>query len=381
MRRMGVVLGLTLMAAMAARAQIGKIVGVAAGTPEDAAISEINATQDPAKKLALLDKFAADHASGNYALLTDQLYVSVYTDEKNYDKAFEYGDKALAIDPDNFSTGVDLVRAGDQAADAMKLAHYAEAVAAMIARYKTSPAPAGRTAEDWEKLQATTLQSVQTDLQYVEYAFYNSARKAPDPAARGALLERCVAAFPDSSYAKSAEMEVVFAYQAAEDNQKMLDAAQKILKDDPNNVTVLVSLADYWSDRNQRLVEAEADAKKALAALPTEAKPEGVADDQWQKQTSLQKGLALSALGAVYANEDKNALALQEFQHADSLLESDNFSYGRNLYRWGFTLAKMQRTIEARRTLTRAVKTNSPYSRVAAQTLDKIGGPLGPPSQ
>jgi len=357
-----------------ASAQIGKSVAVAAGTPEDAEISAIYAAQDPAQKIALLEKFSAEHATGDLALLADQLYVSAYIAEKNYDKAFEYGDKALTIDPDNFETAVNLVRAAEQSGDSAKMLHYGDITGGILARYKSSSAPAGTSAADWEQTKAEKLKAADPDVQYVEYAFYGSAVKATDPAARAQMLDHYVAAFPDSPYTKNAEIGTVLAYQAARDNAKMLDAAEKALKDDPNNTTVLVLVADYWSDRNQQLTVAETDAKKALAALPAEAKPEGLTHAQWQEQVSMQKGLALSALGEVYVNQGKNVAAIQSFQQASPLLKADNFSYGRNLYRWGFTLAKMRRIVEARRILTQAVNVDSPYRSLARQTLEKIGG-------
>jgi tetratricopeptide (TPR) repeat protein len=79
-------------------------------------------------------------------------------------------------------------------------------------------------------------------------------------------------------------------------------------------------------------------------------------------------------LGQVYVNNDDNAKAIESFKQASPLLKSDAFSYGRNLYRWGFTLAKMKRIPEARKVLTEAVSINSPYKAKAQETLNKIGG-------
>jgi len=69
------------------------------------------------------------------------------------------------------------------------------------------------------------------------------------------------------------------------------------------------------------------------------------------------------------------------FKQASPLLKSDAFSYGRNLYRLGFTLAKMQRTPEARTVLTEAVSVNSPYKAKAQETLNKIGGSTKKPAR
>lgn len=376
MRRLSLSVLLLVLTATAAEAQIGKTVVVPAGTPEDSAVSAIYAEQDPAKKIALLDQFAADHPTGDFALLADQLYVSAYDSEKNYDKAFEYGGKALAMDPGNFSTAVNLVRVAEEVGNQTKLFHYGELVGGILARFKASPAPNGTTPQDWEAKKQEALERAQEDIEYVESTLYGAAFKAAGPGAKAGLFDRYAAAFPDSPNTKAAEGECVVNYQAAGNTPKMLAAAQKALKDDPNNVVVLVLLADYWSDQGKQLDEAEADAKKALAALPGIAKPEGVTDEQWQKQTSLQKGLALSAEGQVDVIRGNKAAAIQAFEQASPLLKADNYSYGRNLYRWGFTLAAMHRILEARRILTEAMDTKSPYSSFAEQTLSKIGGPL-----
>jgi len=150
---------------------------------------------------------------------------------------------------------------------------------------------------------------------------------------------------------------------------------------------MLLLLSDNWSDKGEQLDKAADYAKKALALLPKAVKPENVTDEQWQQQVALQKGIALSSLGEVYVNQNQNAPAVDSFKQASPLLKSNTVTYARNLYRLGFTLAKMQRTAEARTVLTEAVSINSPYRAQAQETLDKIGSASGrksgkkPPSQ
>jgi hypothetical protein len=374
---------ITLLASIAgtAGAQIGKSVSVAAGTDEDKALSEIYAAPDGPAKIALLDKFMTDFGKGDLELLGDQLYEQSYLAQKNYAKVYEYGEKALKIDPGNFSTVVTLIHAADEQGDAQKVFSYGEKAAVIITRFKSAPPPEGTPPEQWPGQQKQTLTDAQPDIAYVQFAMVNSAQKTTNAAARAALLERFVAAFPDSAYAPSARDQIAFSYQQAQVPAKMLEVAQKNLEADPNDISMLVLLADYWSDSGQQLDKAAANAAKALDLLAKAQKPENVTDEQWQRQISIQKGLAYTSLGEVYVVKTQNPQAVEAFKQASPLLKSDTFSYARNLYRLGFTLAKMQRIPEARVVLAEVVSLNTPYKARAQETLDKIGGGTKKPAR
>ena len=148
---------LVLSLATSAAAQIGKSTSVAAGTPEDKALAEIYAAPDGPDKVALLDKFMTDYGKGDLELLGDQLYVQTYLTQKNYAKVYEYGEKALALDPDNFSAAVSMVHAADEQGDTTKLFDEGEKVSAIVARYKASPAPEGTPPDQWTGQKAETL--------------------------------------------------------------------------------------------------------------------------------------------------------------------------------------------------------------------------------
>jgi len=355
-------------------AQIGKSVAVAAGTPEDKDLAAIYAAPDGPDKIALLDKFMADHGTGDLALLGDQLYAQTYLAQRNYAKVYEYGDKILVLDPDNFPAVILMVHAADEKGDVPKLYALGEKVGPLLAHYEASAAPAGTADEQWTGQKAQNLKDAQADIAYVQYAMVNAAYKTSDLGARTALLERYAKAFPDSPYTLGVREQTAIAYQQAQNTTKMTETAQGILEKDPNNISMLLLLADNWSENGQQLDKAGADAKKALELLAEAKKPENLTDDQWQKQVSIQKGLAYSVLGQVYVNNNQNAQAVEAFKQASPLLKSDSFSYGRNLYRLGFTLAKMKRIPEARTALTEAISVNSPYKAKAQETLNKIGG-------
>jgi len=376
MQRLIILLVLAFGFATTASAQIGKSVSVPAGSDEDKALAPITAAPDGPDKVALLDKFMADYGKGDFELLGDQLYVQTYLAQKNYAKVYEYGDKALALDADSLATVVNIVRAADAGSDTPKLFDAGEKAAAIVARYKAAAAPDGVAADQWASTKEQNLAQEQADIGVVEYSLANAAFKTTDPAARAKLFERYAAAFPDSPYTASVREQTAIAYQQSQNTAKMTSTAQAILAADPNNVSMLLLLADFWSEAGQQPDKAATYAQKALDALKDAKKPDNLTDDQWQQQTTLEKGIAYSVIGEVDVIKGKNAPAVDSFKLANPLLKTNNYYYGRNLYRLGFTLAKMRLTPEARSVLTDAVAIDSPYKSKAKETLDKIGGPV-----
>jgi tetratricopeptide (TPR) repeat protein len=350
-------------------AQIGKYVPVPAGSDADHALTEINAATDPAQKLALIDKFAANIAQGDMAIIADDLYVNYYLAAKNYDKAFEYGDKLFALDPDNFSNGVNMVRAAQEKGDTDKLFSYGDKVAGIVKRYKDSPAPEGRSQGDWDNTKKQTLDNAHDSIIYVQQLIFNGAYQTADVAKRAAMLTRFAQMFPDSPYADQAMGVAAASYRQTQNTPKMLEVANGLLAKDPSNVGMLILLADYYSDKGEQLDKAEAYAKKAASVLETAKKPEGLTDEQWQQQSSLQKGLALSALGQVNIQKKNNTQAVDNLKAAAPLLKPDANSYGRNQYRLGYALLNLKKVPEAKAALTDAASVNSPYKALAQDKL------------
>jgi tetratricopeptide (TPR) repeat protein len=348
--------------------QIGKFVPIAANSDADRALNEINAATDPAQKLALIDKFAAI-AQGDMAIVVDDQYVNYYIGAKNYDKAFEYGDKLFALDPDNLQNAVNMVRAAQGKGDSDKLLAYGEKTAQVLQRYQEKPAPEGMKQESWDTLKAQTLRDVHESVAYVEQLVFDGAYRASNPAKRAGLLVRFVQLFPDSPYATQALGVAAAAYRQTQNTAKMLDVANGLLAKDPDNLGMLLLLADYYSEKGEQLDKAESYAKKSVSLLDAAKKPEGVSEEQWKQQSALQKGLALSALGQVNIQKKNNAAAVDNFKVAAPLLKSDESSYARNQYRLGFALLNLKRVPEAKAAFTDAASVNSPYRALAQEKL------------
>jgi len=215
---------------------IGKYVPIAAGSDADHALTEINAATDPAQKLALIDKFSTTLGQGDMAIVADDLYVNYYLAQKNYDKAFEHGDKLFALDPDNFANALNMVRAASEKGDIDKLMSYGEKVPGILQRFKATPAPEGVDATSWQRQLKDTLDSNKDNILYIEQALYLGAYRVTNPAKRAALLTHFAELFPDSAYADPALVVAASAYQQAGKTDDAIASYEKLLSQPQDSI-------------------------------------------------------------------------------------------------------------------------------------------------
>jgi tetratricopeptide (TPR) repeat protein len=372
LKTLATVLGLLAGFAFPTRAQFGKTVTIPAGSEMDHQLSEINSAADPAQKLKLIDGFSAAHAEGDYQILADEQYVNYYIGAKQYDKAFEYGDKLFALDPDNYTNAVNMVRAANEKGDTQRLFAAGEKASGILQRYKALPAPSGVAPEAWQAEKQQKLDSIKENQDYIEQSLLSAAYAQKDASARAGLLTRFASLFSDSPRAIQALDAAALTYQQAQNRPKMLDTANSVLAKDPDNLSMLVLLADDYSEKGDNLDKAEAYAKKAATLCDTAKKPEIVSDADWQKQIKLQKGLALSALGQIDLQKKQNATAVEHLTKAAPLLKGNNVVYARNQYRLGFAYWNLKKAAEAKQAFTEAASVDSPYKGPAEEKLKGI---------
>jgi|SRR5215475_3042094 len=366
------------MFAPACNAQLGKNITIPAGSDVDRQINEINAA-DPAQKLPLIDQFSQAHPDGDYQILADEQYVNYYLNAKQYDKAFEYGDKLFALDPDNFQNALNMIRAANEKGDTDKLFTYGEKAMSIIQAYRKSAAPAGTDAEAWDRSKAERLAPQKANLDYLYQSLVSAAYSAKDPAKKASYFERLAKMYEGTPEGTQALTMAALSYQQAQQRPKMLTLANGVLAKDPDNIGMLLLLADDYSEKGEQLDKAETYAKKALSLADSAKKPEGVTDEQWKRENSVQKGLALSSLGQISLQKKLNPQAVDYLTKAAPLLKSNAVAFARNQYRLGFAYVNLKKNTDAKQAFTEAASVDSPYKGPAQQKLAELSSAKAAP--
>jgi hypothetical protein len=154
-----------------------------------------------------------------------------------------------------------------------------------------------------------------------EYNAYNSAITQTDPKAKAAALEAYLTAYPQSSV-KAAVLEQLMLAYSGFDPAKTLDAADRLLQVDPNNLRALtfetyfrLTAADSITDptaKQAALDKAAEYAQKGLAAIkPAEMSASDFATLQSQAKPVFYRAIATAAL-----NKKDAATAVTNFKLA-----------------------------------------------------------------
>jgi len=160
--------------------------------------------------------------------------------------------------------------------------------------------------------------SGQIQMPDAEFQVYNNAMTQTDPRAKAAALEAYLTQFPQSAVT-AAVLETAMALYSGFDTAKMQDAADRLLKVDPNNIRGLYaeallhrSAADSITDpaaKQAALDSAAGFAQRCLTALAG-AKPAGMADADFK---ALQTGATPSLYSVIgYAAFNKKDSATAE---------------------------------------------------------------------
>jgi tetratricopeptide (TPR) repeat protein len=141
---------------------------------------------------------------------------------------------------------------------------------------------------------------------------YTAAGSITDPAAMEKAADDFAAKFPDSDLTPLLYRTVMRSYQAANNNDKVLELSEKLLKSDPDDAEALVDLAQVLTestrdsdvDKDQRLARAMQSAQHALETVDHDVPP-GLTGAQEDIFKALTRSNAYSVIGTLQYNAGK----------------------------------------------------------------------------
>ena len=159
----------------------------------------------------------------------------------------------------------------------------------------------------------------QVQMSQAEYNAYNSAVAQTTPQTKAPALEAYLTAYPQSAVKADVLQQLMIAYSSF-DPTKTLDAADRLLQVDPNNIRALTfevyfrkTQADQVTDPSAKqtaLDQASSYAQKGLAAT----KPKDMSDDDFKKITDSAYPIFYSAIGTAALNRKDSPTAIDNFK-------------------------------------------------------------------
>jgi tetratricopeptide (TPR) repeat protein len=143
-----------------------------------------------------------------------------------------------------------------------------------------------------------------------EFDAYKAAVALTDPAAQEKAANDFATKFPESELRALLYKAVMHGYQQANNADKMMEMAQKVLSYDPDDPEALVGVAQVLAertrdtdlDKDQRLAEARKDAQRALATVDTDVPSTGYPPEQLNAFKQFLRSSAYAILGTLDYN-------------------------------------------------------------------------------
>ena len=223
-----------------------------------------------------------------------------------------------------------------------------------------------------------------------EFNAFQQISAMPDSAAAEKAADDFAQKFPQSDLRPLLYGALMRRYQQANDSDKTLDMARKVLQYLPDDTMALVMGATVLAertresdlDRDERYAEAKKNAQKAIDTVDTGFMvPANITPEQYEGAKHVLLSMAHSALGMVELSQKNDAAAEQHFKETIQLSsgQTDPLIYMR------LALAqdhqkKYAEALTSARTAVQNAPANSPLQGLAQQEVDRLVKLTGAPA-
>jgi hypothetical protein len=179
-----------------------------------------------------------------------------------------------------------------------------------------------------------------------EYKAYNDAITLTDPKAKAAGLEAYLTAYPQSAVKPDVLQQLMAIYSSVPDPTKTLDAADRLLQVDPNNLRGLLlevyfrkAAGDQATDPTAKQAAYDAAAGFAQKGLSA-TKPKDMSDDDFAKLKTATYPVFDSAIATAALNKKDDATAITDFKAELAAVPVDSTKTPGPLLQDTYTLAQ-----------------------------------------
>ena len=272
------------------------------------------------RKLALLEKFVAEYPQSNSAAWVYEQLLPIYKEANQPDKVLEIANALLAVDPNDLDAAHDALKAAEAKVDPDLVAKYAGLTWDIASKVSQSAKPA-----DADEVAAWTqqVQFANETMAYSEYTLASLAKAQTDEQKRAALVEALQRRNSQSQYLAITKKPTVIDL-ATLDPQKAVALAEQGLQTDPDNEDFLMTVADYYMNREKELPKVLSYALRLLDLMPRKPKPDSVNDADWNKKKAKYLGWSNWLAGVVYGKQARYGLSDRYLRAALPFIAGDS---------------------------------------------------------
>jgi hypothetical protein len=335
---------IALVLAGTAAAQRHKLASINAETPEGQALQAIGTEADPAKKLALMEQFAAKYGKHEAAgWVLSQMQVG-FTKSGDHDKAMSAGEKLLALDNTDIEAAYANLKSAEAKKDSEAIMKWSGVTAEIAAKVPSLPKRADESDEDRKH----AIDFASQVGKYTEYSLYAAALQETDAARSMKLAEALEQRNAQSEYIPQVMPKYAMAARQANALANAVGFGERAFGRGQIQEDLLLIMTDN-AMQQKNADKVTTYSSKLIEIMGTKPKPEGLSDADWEKKKTTMLGLAnwmagMTAAGqSRWAQSDKSLrAALPYVKDNEQLLAPALFQLGIANYQMGKGKSRQQ---------------------------------------
>jgi hypothetical protein len=347
-----------------------------AETPEGQVLAQIGQEADEAKKLALMEDFAAKYPKHEaIAWVYEQMYPA-YQKANQFDKGLAVCDKLLTVDPEDARSAHGCLKIAEATKNPDTVKAWSERTSAIARKVAASPKPSGEDeAEAWK----TRVDFARQFDIYTEYSLYAAALGTTDAKKKAELMDALEKRDEKYEHLPALRDHVFRALLAANDLPSAQAMSDRMVERNLATDNMLMVSADAAFNKKE-YDRAQSLAQKLIALVNGRSKPEGMSDADWETHKTGLLGRAYWWDGVSYGIQNKFAQADKTLREGlpfmkgnDQLLAGAYFYLGLANFKLGDSKTPdQQRILDALKFNQECAAIKSPYQALAQRNMKAI---------